>query len=61
MTDIMKSLDAAFNLLASIPVKGQDVDAMATARQHLRRAYSGLERLSQQAAAAKPEEGGANE
>ena len=61
MTDIMKSIDAAFRLISSIPVKDQEVDTMSAARQHLRRAYAGVERLCQQAAVAKPEEGGADE
>lgn len=39
MNELQKELDAVWNLLAGIPVKGDAVDIMAAVRGGLRRAY----------------------
>lgn len=39
MTDLQKELDAAFGCLSAVPVKGDYVEVMAEAREHLRRAF----------------------
>ena len=39
MNELQKELDAVWNLLASIPVRGDAVDIMAAARGGLRRAF----------------------
>ena len=39
MTDIQKELDFAFSLISAIPVKGDSVEVMASAKEHLRQAY----------------------
>lgn len=39
MTGLQKELDRAFRLLAAIPVAGDGVELMASARESLRRAY----------------------
>ena len=39
MTELQKELDRAFRLLAAIPVAGDSVELMASARESLRRAY----------------------
>lgn len=37
---IVTELDSAFKLISSIAVKGNDVDIMAVAKQHLRNVYT---------------------
>ena len=39
MNDIMKEINTAYGLLASIPVRGDAVDAAAACRMALRKAY----------------------
>lgn len=39
MNDLQKVLDRVFNLLSTIPVYGDGVELMASARENLRRAY----------------------
>lgn len=39
MNELQKELDAVWNLLAGIPVKGDAVDIMAAVRGGLRRAF----------------------
>ena len=39
MNDVMRELDEAFALLSAIPVAFDNVDRMAMAKEHLRRAY----------------------
>ena len=39
MTELQKGLDRAFNGLAVIPVRGDNVEVMASVREHLRRAF----------------------
>lgn len=39
MNELQKELDAVWNLLASLPVRGDAVDIMAAVRGGLRRAY----------------------
>lgn len=39
MTDMQKELDRAFRLLAAIPVSGDCVELMASAKESLRTAY----------------------
>ncbi len=51
MNDLQKELDAVWNLLAGIPVRGDAVDIMAAARVGIRRAYK----------LAEPEEAAAGE
>ena len=45
MSDLQKEIDAAYGLVATIPVSGDHVDVIAAAREHLRHAYklAGLE------------------
>lgn len=38
-TELQKELDTAFNLLSAIPVNGDGVDIMFSAKEHLRLAY----------------------
>lgn len=45
MTEIMKDLDQAFNIISSIPVSGNAVDAMAVARNKLRHVYAEIEKM----------------
>ena len=53
MDKILKDLEVTFDLISTIPVCGNAVDAMAEARVRLRRAFAGLkEEMS-----AVPEEG----
>ncbi len=44
MNDILKDLDAAFRLISAIPVSGDAVDMMATARNKLRAVYAELQK-----------------
>lgn len=39
MTEVQKELDLVFKLISSIPVSGDAVDALASARTRLRAAY----------------------
>lgn len=39
MEHIKKELDQAFSMLSSIAVSGNNVEIMAAAKEHLRRAY----------------------
>lgn len=39
MTELQKELDTAFSCLSAIPVKGDHVEMMAAAREHLRKAF----------------------
>lgn len=39
MTEVQKALDNAFDVLSTIPVSGDNVEKMAIAREHLRRAF----------------------
>ncbi len=45
MNELQKELEAAWKLLAAIPVQGDAVDVMAAARGALRRAYQMAEAL----------------
>lgn len=40
MNEIQKELDQAYRLLATLPVRGDNVEIMASIRQQLRRAYA---------------------
>lgn len=40
MTDLQKVIDTAFRLISSIPVSGDNVEIMASAKQNLRSAYA---------------------
>ena len=53
MNELQKELDAVWNLLASIPVRGDAVDIVAAARGGLRRAY----KLAEKDDTNKPTEG----
>nr|DAQ96404.1 MAG TPA: hypothetical protein [Caudoviricetes sp.] len=53
MNELQKELDAVWNLLASIPVKGDAVDIMAAVRGGLRRAF----KLAEKDDTSKPTEG----
>lgn len=53
MNELQKELDAVWNLLAGIPVKGDAVDIMAAARGGLRRAF----KLAEKNDTNKPSEG----
>lgn len=53
MNELQKELDAVWNLLASIPVKGDAVDIMAAVRGGLRRAF----KLAEKDNTDKPTEG----
>ena len=39
MSELQKEINEAFIIISSIPVTGNNVDSMAMARKHLRRAY----------------------
>ena len=53
MNELQKELDAVWNLLASIPVRGDAVDILAAARGGLRRAF----KLAEKDDSNKPTEG----
>lgn len=53
MNDLQKELNAIWNLLASIPVRGDAVDIMAAVRGGLRRAF----KLAEEDTTSKPTEG----
>ena len=53
MNELQKELDAVWNLLAGIPVKGDAEDIMAAARGGLRRAF----KLAEKNDTNKPSEG----
>lgn len=40
MNNIQKELDQAFKLVSGIPVKGEAVELMFAAKEHLRKAFS---------------------
>ena len=48
MNDIMKLIREAYDLLSSIPVSGQSVDAMYAVRAKMRNAYSLAETKSKE-------------
>ena len=58
MNELQKELDAVWNLLASIPVKGDAVDIMAAVRGGLRRAYKLAEPDKPDTGKAEPEKEG---
>lgn len=39
MEELKKEMNAAYNLIDAIPVRGNMIEVMAEARQHLRAAY----------------------
>jgi len=39
MTELQKEIDRAFTCLSAIPVSGDNVEIMAAAREHLRKAF----------------------
>ena len=49
MNNAMKTLDAAFRLLSTISVRGDDVESMAAAKSKLRQAYAMLEQQENEA------------
>ena len=57
MNDIMKEINTAYGLLASIPVRGDAVDAAAACRMALRKAY----KLAEARSAREQEEAGGHE
>lgn len=40
MDELLKHLETAFKLISAIPVKGDDVEVMASAKNNLRTAYA---------------------
>lgn len=56
MKEIKQHLEEAFQLLSSIPVKGDAVDVMAAARANLRAAYHLLDKQPEPENVKKPEE-----
>ena len=56
MMDVLKELDGVFKLISTIPVSGEDVDAMAAARAKLRRVYAELSKFSETTAEAQEEQ-----
>jgi hypothetical protein len=44
MKELIKEVEQAYQLLASIPVSGDAVDAMAIVRNKLRTVYAGLKK-----------------
>ena len=44
MDEIMKDLETTFNLISTIPVSGNAVEAMAEARARLRHAFAELKK-----------------
>ena len=57
MNDIMKEINTAYGLLASIPVRGDAVDAAAACRMALRKAY----KLAEARSAREQEDAGGHE
>ena len=57
MNDIMKEINTAYGLLASIPVRGDAVDAAAACRMALRKAY----KLAEAQSAREQEDAGGHE
>lgn len=47
MDEILKEIDAAFQLISSIPVTNDSVDKMAVARSKLRNAYAQLTEMNE--------------
>lgn len=58
MRDIMKDVDSAFQMISSIPVAGDAVDAMAVARAKLKDAYRKLEAMAVEAESKENETSG---
>ena len=58
MNELQKELDAVWNLLAGIPVRGDAVDIMAAVRGGLRRAYKLAEPEKTDTGKAEPEKEG---
>lgn len=52
MTDIQNEIKQVFDTLSAVPVSGDNVDLMAIARAHLRKAY----KLAESAEQAKKED-----
>jgi hypothetical protein len=48
MDEILKKVDAAFQLISSIPVSGDNVDIVAAARNNLRAVYAELKKLDKE-------------
>lgn len=46
MKNVLNELEAAFNIVSTISVKGDDVDAMAVVRNKLKKAYKELQAKS---------------
>ncbi len=42
MDELLKELEVAYRMLSNIPVSGDAVDMMATARAKLRKVYAGM-------------------
>ncbi len=48
MEKILDEIGTAFKVISSIPVSGDAVDAIAVARDKLRKAYAGLDELNKE-------------
>ena len=48
MDEIMKEIDAVYQIISSIPVSGNSVDAMAVARTRLRKVYNELNNMKEE-------------
>lgn len=48
MDEIIKELNDAYQVISSIPVTGDSVDAMAVARAKLRKVYTELKNMSEE-------------
>ena len=46
MNEILKELNSAFQIVSTIPVTGDSVDAMAAVRSKLRKVYAEIEKIA---------------
>lgn len=49
MEELIKEVEAAFQLLSAVPVSGDNVDVMAVVRNKLRNVHAGLKKLEEAA------------
>lgn len=48
MDEIIKELNEAYQIISSIPVTGDSVDALAVARAKMRKVYAELKNMSEE-------------
>lgn len=47
MNEILKELDSAFKMISSIPVSGDSVEIMASAKNSLRKIYANIKKIDE--------------